>query len=334
MLARRAFTLIELLVVIAIIGVMVALLLPAAQQARESARRAQCKNNLKQLATAFLNHEAQHGHFPTGGWGYKWIGDPDAGYGKDQPGSWAYNILPYIEEQTLRDLGRGISDRFTDPLNADRQAALLKLVNTPVSMFNCPSKRPLDIWPYADDPLNHYLAQNVFTCAAASGCRVVRSDFRVNSGSKSAGDQTGPGLVQDPAIYPWVFAQLHSQNGICTQRSMVRIPQITDGTSSTAMIGEKYLQPERYFDGIDRADDQCAYTGHDRDNAAYTANAEEIYRPLPDEPSKLTRHHRFGGPHAAGLNMAFCDGAVDMISFDIDDAIWKAYGGRDDADVR
>ena len=79
---------------------------------------------------------------------------------------------------------------------------------------------------------------------------------------------------------------------------------------------------------------QCAYTGHDRDNAGYTANAEEIYRPLPDEPSKLTRHHRFGGPHAAGLNMAFCDGAVDMISFDIDDAIWKAYRGRDDAEVR
>jgi prepilin-type N-terminal cleavage/methylation domain-containing protein/prepilin-type processing-associated H-X9-DG protein len=331
MVARRAFTLIELLVVIAIIGVLIALLLPAIQAARESARRAQCKNNLKQLAVGFLNHEASQGCFPTGGWGYKWIGDPDAGYGKDQPGSWAYNILPFIEEQKLRDLGRGISDRMTDPLNADRQAALIKLVATPVALFNCPSKRPLELWPYANDPLNPYLAQNVFTCTAANGCRVVRSDYRVNSGSKSAGDQTGPGLAQDPAIYAWVFAQPHSQNGICTQRSMIRAAQITDGTSSTAMIGEKYLEPNHYFDGTDRADDQCAYTGHDRDNAGYTANGDEIYRPLLDAPSNLTRHHRFGGPHSAGFNLAFCDGAVAMIGFDVDDTIWKGYGGRDDA---
>jgi prepilin-type processing-associated H-X9-DG protein len=76
------------------------------------------------------------------------------------------------------------------------------------------------------------------------------------------------------------------------------------------------------------------YTGHDRDNAGYTANGEEIYRPLRDEPSKLTRHHRFGGPHPAGLNMAFCDGAVQLVSFDVDDAVWKACGGRDDAGIR
>lgn len=334
MVARRAFNLIELVVVIAIIGVLTALLLPATQAARESARCAQCKNNLKQLAIAFLNHEAHHGYFPAGGWGYKWIGDPDAGYGKNQPGSWAYNILPFIEEQKLRDLGRGISDRFTDPLNAERQATLMKLVSTPIALFNCPSKRPLELWPYANDPLNPYLAQNVFTCTAASGCRVVRSDYRVNSGSKGAGDQTGPGLVQDPAIYAWVFNQPHSQNGICTQRSMVRVSQITDGTSSTAMIGEKYLQPNHYFDGFDRADDQCAYTGHDRDNAGYTASGDEIYRPLLDEPSNLTRHHRFGGPHAAGINMAFCDGAVTIIGFDVDETIWKANGGRDDAEGR
>jgi hypothetical protein len=178
------------------------------------------------------------------------------------------------------------------------------------------------------------MAQNLFTCTAASGCRVVRSDYRVNSGSRRAGDQTGPGLVQDPAIYPWVFANPQSQNGICTQRSMVRLSQITDGTARTAMIGEKYLQPERYFDGTDACDDQCAYTGHDRDNAGYTANGDEILRPLLDEPSMLTRPYRFGGPHPAGFHLAFCDGSVDTVGFDIDDAVWKGYGGRDDADVR
>src|SRR5690606_9271106 len=70
---RSAFTLVELLVVIAIIGILVALLLPAIQAAREAARRSQCKNNLKQLALGCLNHHDTHKFFPTGGWGYAYV---------------------------------------------------------------------------------------------------------------------------------------------------------------------------------------------------------------------------------------------------------------------
>ena len=105
--ANRGFTLVELLVVITIIGILIALLLPAVQAAREAARRAQCINNEKQLALGCLGHENATGRFPTGGWGFGWTGDADRGNDWRQPGGWIYNILPFIEQQPLHDLGIG-----------------------------------------------------------------------------------------------------------------------------------------------------------------------------------------------------------------------------------
>jgi prepilin-type N-terminal cleavage/methylation domain-containing protein/prepilin-type processing-associated H-X9-DG protein len=322
------FSLVELLLVVAIIGVLVALLLPAIQSSRETARISHCANNLKQMALGFLNHESAHGYFPTGGWGFKWIGEPDEGYGKDQPGGWAYNILAYIEQEDLRNLGSGIADRFVDPMNQQRQKALMQLVSTPVSLFTCPSKRPVDTWPYANDPANPNMAQNVSTCTYANGCRVVRGDYRVNSGNRSVGGQTGPGLVQNPATYPWVSAYPNYHNGICHQRSMIRVGQVTDGAARTAMLGEKYLNVDRYFDGEDSSDDQCIYVGHDQDNAAVTGGGDPL-PPLRDQP-RLSSRFRFGSAHAAGLNMAFCDGSVVYLAYDIDEPVWRKFGGRND----
>src|SRR5271169_413756 len=104
---RNAFTLVELLVVIAIIGILIGLLLPAINAAREAGRRMQCANNLKQLGLGCLHHESTTGWLPTGGWNWYWAGDPDRGFGRAQPGGWTYTVLPFIEFKSLYDLGAG-----------------------------------------------------------------------------------------------------------------------------------------------------------------------------------------------------------------------------------
>src|SRR5688572_16329544 len=142
--SSTAFTLIELLVVVAITGILVALTLPAIQSAREAARRTECKNNLKQLALGALNHHDAHGHFPTGGWGWYWVGDPDRGYGKDQPGGWIFNALPYCEEGLLHDLA---ADGMPDDLSRVQRVGAAQVIQSPLSIVNCPSRRPTTIYP-------------------------------------------------------------------------------------------------------------------------------------------------------------------------------------------
>ena len=129
---RSGFTLVELLVVIAIIGVLVALLLPAVQAAREAARRTQCSNHVKQMSLACLQHQSQLGFYPGGGWGPWWVGDADCGSGKMQPGGWIYRILPFIEEGPLYSLydPKLPNAASTPNMNACRQ--------TRVKLYVCP----------------------------------------------------------------------------------------------------------------------------------------------------------------------------------------------------
>ena len=131
---RQAFTLVELLVVIAIIGILVALLLPATQSAREAARRSQCKNNLRQIALACISHENTHKRFPYGGWSFGWMGDPDRGVGPQQPGGWIYTTGPFLEEQAVFNIGAGLPW-------AQKKVALAKQMAAAVPVFNCPSRR-------------------------------------------------------------------------------------------------------------------------------------------------------------------------------------------------
>ena len=129
---NRGFTLVELLVVIAIIAMLVTLLLPAVQAAREAARRTQCVNQVRQMALAWLNHESAHSFYPSSGWGWRWQGDPDLGFGKSQPGGCFYDILPFMEYNDIRSLGKGLSDQ-------QKGQQMLLAVTTPIPLFNCPN---------------------------------------------------------------------------------------------------------------------------------------------------------------------------------------------------
>ncbi len=129
---RSAFTLVELLVVIAIIAMLVTLLLPAVQAAREAARRTQCINNLKQIGLGILNYESASAEFPTGGtepWHDQ--GDELSLHGKGY--GWMVQILPFVEDTALQNIskGYGAGDELLD----------LQVRSTPIPMYFCPSRR-------------------------------------------------------------------------------------------------------------------------------------------------------------------------------------------------
>jgi prepilin-type N-terminal cleavage/methylation domain-containing protein/prepilin-type processing-associated H-X9-DG protein len=343
---RRGFTLVELLVVIAIIGVLIALLLPAVQAAREAARLKQCVNNLKQMGLGFTNHESTHGTLPSSGWGWHWQPDPARGYGKNQPGGWAYNILAYMELQTMRSIGQNFSGTGAAQM---QRPDLLPLVSTPIPIFNCPSRREPILYAMAR---NGFLGFNLQACRVPT-CTVARPDYAANGGNVIASEEEGPGSYAAAANFPWRFDASRpgfspasgALNGITYQRSEIRMAEITDGTSNTAMVGEKYVMPERYFDGNAWDDDQNIFGGQDRDvvrfTGAGTVDATGTPRlPISTPQQRLPRRDTpgvnsddffwFGSNHQSGLNMVFCDGSVHHISFDVDPEVWRLYGGRND----
>ncbi|MCC6491781.1 MAG: DUF1559 domain-containing protein [Pirellulales bacterium] len=344
---RAGFTLVELLVVIAIIGVLVALLLPAVQAAREAARLKQCTNNQKQIGLGFLNHESAQGYLPSSGWGWRWQPDPDRGYGVEQPGGWAYNILAYVELQNLRNLGKGRAN------SGDMQRAdLLPLVSTPLPLFTCPTRREPIVYPLVR---NDYLGNNLMACTVAGGCNVARSDYAANTGNimqNQQGDEAGPPSYAAAATWDWFYDQAGDNhrylNGITYQRSQIRLAQITDGTTQTALVAERYISPDEYFNGEDPADDQNIFLGQDRDmNRFFAAGQTEgglagtvprlpvpiiLQRlPLQDRPGYFPDDKfLFGSAHATGLNLVFCDGGVRFIQYNVDPEVWRLFGGRDD----
>ncbi len=322
---KTGFTLVELLVVIAIIGILIALLLPAVQSAREAARRMQCANNLKQLGLAMLQHHETHGFFPGGGWGYHWHPDPDRGTGREQPGAWNYCILPYLEQQTLHDLGR---DGKPDEITSTQTAGARQRAQTPVATFVCPTRRspvlhdrPRDLTYRNCDPLD----------------RAASTDYAANGGSgPNMCYYGGPADMTAAKSYNWNNSGAMDSNGISHARSEVTIAHVGDGTSNTYMLGEKYLNPHHYSTGLDDGDDRGMYTGH----GVVTHRWCDYYDPdggegrTPDQDrAGVTRWWRFGSAHAAGCNFVFCDGSVHTISYEIDPLTHSYLGNRCDGEV-
>ena len=148
--SNLGFTLVELLVVIAIIGTLVALLLPAVQNAREAARRMQCQHHLRQMGLAAISHQTAHGYYPSNGWGFRWMGDPDRGAGSTQPGGWTYQILPFLEEGSMHRFGSGLAE-------PEKRVQLALQKAHVVPLFHCPSRRPAQGYP--GDELSYKLGR-------------------------------------------------------------------------------------------------------------------------------------------------------------------------------
>lgn len=335
--ANHAFTLVELLVVISICSLMLLLIAPAVQAAREAARRCECKNNLKQLALACHSHHDVHGHFPTGGWGWFWTGDADRGFGKDQPGGWIFNSLPYFEQYALYDAA---SDGNPHQLTDKQMQGTAIIVQTPLSVINCPSRRANLTYPMVASETKDKGFVNSLTPTMAG-----RSDYAINSGP--AYNQwtisnlgRGPRSYQEADVWTagrfWGIDQVpfgkeidakYAMSGLSHERSMVRLRQVTRGLSQTYLLGERHIPEADYETGLNYGDNETWCTGFNNDNYRTTGRVSqnEIVEalPIPDNSVGMPlTYARFGSAHTETWNAAFCDGSVHSVNYDLD---WRLH---------
>lgn len=314
------FTLVELLVVIAIIGTLLALLLPAVQSARESARRSGCANNLKQLATACSSHLLLLGHYPTGGWNSAAAAidmiSPDRGASWQQPGGWAFTLLPFMEE--------------TNTYNAVNRAASLPI-------FVCPSRRSSAIGP-SGFVMTDY-AGNRGSWSSSTPLTATNPDRDTTFGMPPAAGTIDTGNLDSlqaslnaaatilntsqPTFSSGVSA---ATGGVIFIGSGLTPPRLRDGTANTYLFGEKYVPQAFYATG-----------GPGYDALAYAGDSPDALRGghrLPESDATAWTNARqqgaFGGPHPGVFNAAFCDGSVRAVDLSIDAQTHFLLAGRED----
>ncbi len=305
---RRGVTLIELLAVIAIFGVLLGLLIPAIQQAREVARRSTCQNNLIQLGIAAHSFEAAHQYFPSNGWGFRWVADPTRGFGAKQPGGWVYHLSGFMEVT----LPQGdVNDPFL------QMAWRTNLSRTPVSIVRCPSRpgASLLLASTAASPIN-----------ATYQVLVPKSDYAICEGDYITNTDGGPLSIADAERpnYPWVPTK--DATGVSYLRSRVRTSDISDGLSNNYLIGEKHVGKSAYFDSTDLGHDQSLFSGVDLDLNRWTIDP-------PSRDSSASKNRLFGSAHYSGTGMAFCDGSVRWLSYSIDPQVHRFQGNRRDGSI-
>jgi len=302
--SRTGFTLIELLVVIAIIAILVALLLPAVQQAREAARRSTCKNNLKQIALALHNYHDTHNAFPPG-----WIRDWNSTDSQGRGWAWSVFILPMLEQGALYqalEVGVGAAQV---PNATDENAR--KVLN----VYSCPS-----------DPGPSYT--NIFK--DSDGNKYPRSNYAGVHGRQMGSATSGEYYGRSTNTAALFAESNNAQNGIFGQNSCIRLRDLTDGTTSQFIVGERVNNDTNiaavWIRGI----------------KAYTSTLTEYGRAVvgvccrdSNGGSRCIQGggYGFGSAHTGGAHFALADGSIRFINNSISTLVYGNLAHRNDGNV-
>ncbi|MBA4068221.1 MAG: hypothetical protein C0501_31870 [Isosphaera sp.] len=356
---RAGFTLIELLVVIAIIAVLVGLLLPAVQKVRESAARTQCANHLKQIGLGIQNYHDTYNHLPTHGSGggiRRFNGTPATPRSVDpaapntpasgyQTAGVFFQVLPFIEQNALYD----------NPSDSAIGA-------TPVKIYFCPARRgpttrigfgggPVAVNDYAV-PMWGVAQRNPDGStipeggAVPGGCWGFWSDAGETNRPPSQTDLTNYAFYSNTAL---VRGGRRGTPAVPTGYPTVTLTGLRDGTSSTMLIGEKFVDPTRYRP-VAAADDtagsgncggNCAFTdlGWVNGWASWSTSRCSMSGPHRDAPYGpagppggpwAAGWQYFGSAHPGGMNAVFADGSVTHIRYGIPNAVFQLLVRKDD----
>jgi prepilin-type N-terminal cleavage/methylation domain-containing protein len=315
---RFAFTLVELLVVIAIIGILIALLLPAIQAARESARRTQCANNFKQIGLAINTHLSTKKYFPTAGSNVAannpaWDVTSPNGF---ERGSWIFQLLPFLEETQLYRYGKQFGAFNLAPL------AGKDLMETQVKSFNCPTRG--DRTSFIADTAHIYRPNDY----AGVMDHFQNDDWRPTSDSLSPYSGTnGRPTAESSKIYHGLFVKGGQDNVAWPLLSVRGVP---DGLSNTMAAAEKAVW-DRYYQWQGTSATQGFW---EEPGWAHGSHWETIrcLRPTtvppiisdsfirPGGPTRVNELG-FGSPHSSVINTVFGDGSVHALSMNIDTTV-------------
>jgi len=311
----RGFTLIELLVVIAVIGVLVALLLPAVQAAREAARRVQCVNNLKQMGSALHSYQGVHNVFPLGGYGGG-LGSPalweNPSIAARRLSSWGTAVLPYMEQGPLYNAIN--QDRwYLHPENTTAGA-------TAISTYLCPSNPTSNLFkPNGDNAKFPPVGFGRNDYAGNYGERALRCYPARNCQNSYAeqGDSSGRGVIMPPGT------------------AVITVQAIVDGTTHTIILGEAPEALHGLWIGHKNFLDQSAPI-----NARYGPAASTPWEScqVPNNSPNLGKlgcdfGQEFDSHHPSGANFLFVDGSVRFLKESINNKTLAALLSRKGREV-